>query len=71
MCDVILTDQFGNQLSFRYGEVAQKFLETHKYSKHGTGQELKCNNCKEQFIEKHVLDMHHRSYHLGQNVKPF
>ena len=60
-CHVIITGQYSNQVSSQYGANVEKFLDAHKYSKHGIGQKLRCNNCKEQFIGKHVLEMYQRS----------
>ena len=43
MSDVIISDEYGNQVPCHYGADAQEFLEGHKYSKHGIKQKLKCN----------------------------
>ena len=58
MCDVIIAAQYGNQVLCQYRADIQKCLDAHKYLKQGIGQKLKGNNCKKQFLVKHVLKKH-------------
>ena len=45
MCDIVITDDYANQVYCQYEADAQKFQEAHKYSKHGIGKKMKSNNC--------------------------